>query len=374
MDRMTSADHSDTEYERIARQLAGEAGESERAEFHRWLEDPAVRALYEASARDWEVTGVQGSADVDGAWARMRARITAEPSTGASVRSLDEARKRQTNAPRLWWRDNGMLLRAAAIGFVLVGAGVLWSRFRSEDAASMAEAPSVSVLATTRVGERTQVDLPDGSVVRLGPASTLRTLDGYGGPSREVELTGEAAFRVTHDSARPFRVRTAGAVIEDLGTEFVVRALEREPVRVAVSEGSVGIRRAGASAQGQVVLRPRDVAVLTDTGEVLISRGVDVERYSAWTSGTLVFQNTALRDVIVDLERWYDVEFDVTDQALLGRSITVTLFGQPIDEVLQIIGPAVEMRFERQGKTIRVAAPVRTGLVPTPAVQVGDGA
>lgn len=357
---MNTANQDDTEFERFARQLAGEAGAGERAEFERLVSDPQVRARFEAVAADWTAADIGEGLDVDRAWTSLRSRLTSESTLGVGRK----ARGAQ------WWRTSGVLLRAAAAVIVVVGAGLAWNRLSgTADPA----APVSPIVASTKVAERHSVGLPDGTLVELAAASSLRTLPGFGEESREVELAGEARFKVTHDDKRPFRVRTGTAVIEDLGTEFVVRAITREPLRVSVSEGSVSVGRTGTPRGKHAVLQPRDVAILSDTGEVVVSRDVDVERYAAWTSGKLVFDHSPFRDAIVDLERWYDVEFDITDAVLLERDLNVEFNGEPIDGVLQVIGPALGVKLELQGRTVRVAAPARTGLIPPLEVQVGGG-
>ncbi len=84
------------------------------------------------------------------------------------------------------------------------------------------------------------VSLADGSIVTLGPLSTLRySTDGTG---RDLQLTGLGRFRVVHDATRPFVVRAGNATTTDLGTDFVVRAYrEDSTVEVAVSTGRVRI-------------------------------------------------------------------------------------------------------------------------------------
>lgn len=258
--------------------------------------------------------------------------------------------------------------RVAAGLAIFAGAAATWrmSARPAAPEASNAEAPSPS---------RRTVDLADGSTVVLSPGSSLRTLPGYGEGGREVELSGEALFTVRHDEERPFRIRTASALIEDLGTEFTVRAFDREPVRVAVTEGSVRVRRAGASEAASVVLQPRDMAIVADTGDPIVNRGVDVEAYRAWTRGQLVFRNTTLPEAIREIERWYDLDFRLdANDPLLDRSINVTFDNQAVDEMLQILGLALGTEFEREGRVVRVAPPVRTGMKGASQVQVGSGA
>ena len=111
-----------------------------------------------------------------------------------------------------------------------------------------------------------------------------------------------------------------------------------------------------------------------DTGGVMVSHDVDVERYAAWTTGRLVFSHSPFRDAIVELERWYDVEFDITDATLLSRDLNVEFNGESIGAVLEVIGTALGVKLEQQGRSVRVAPAERTGLIPSPAVQVGGGA
>lgn len=361
-------DQDDTAYERIARQLAGEASESERADLAASLMDAENRAMYDAASAHWAAAR-PAQVDVDAGWARVQARLAAY-ATAEPVKVLE------LHTRVSWWRANAGLMRAAAVGFVLVTASIVWSRTSGER--KMDERGPVPVATTlvaeTGIAQRSVVRLPDGSEVHLGPAGSLRTIDGFGKSAREVMLTGEAVFRVQHDAARPFRVHTGtGVKIEDLGTEFVVRAIVQEPIRVAVSEGSVSVR--GMGARDTATLHPRDVAVLSGTGAV-VQRNVDVDRYSAWARERveLIFDNTPLRSVFTELERWYDVKFEVTDPAVLTRTLNAPVAGVSIDEVLQVMNTALELRFERNGRVVRLAAPVRTGMTSPSAMQVGGGA
>ena len=55
-------------------------------------------------------------------------------------------------------------------------------------------------------GQSSNVRLDDGTVVRLAPGSRLDVTAGSGG--RDVRLTGQAFFAVTHQAGRAFRVHT----------------------------------------------------------------------------------------------------------------------------------------------------------------------
>jgi transmembrane sensor len=81
--------------------------------------------------------------------------------------------------------------------------------------------------------------LKDGSTVRAAPNTRVDIQ--FGRHYRSVHLLkGEALFHVAHDPSRPFLVRTPAAVVQALGTSFVVSIDDDESV-VAVLEGSVAV-------------------------------------------------------------------------------------------------------------------------------------
>src|SRR2546427_514872 len=74
---------------------------------------------------------------------------------------------------------------------------------------------------------------------------------------------------------------------------------------------------------------------------------VDVGGYLAWTRGVLAFDGMPLGDVVLTLERWYNVEIRIADNALAARRLTATFQSEPIDLVLQRIALTLGLRVER---------------------------
>jgi ferric-dicitrate binding protein FerR (iron transport regulator) len=181
----------------------------------------------------------------------------------------------------------------------------------------------------------------------LAPASRVRVAADYGRRTggRDVALEGEAYFAVVHDVAHPFAVRAHGVVARDAGTAFDVRAYpEDAEVRVAVAEGAVVV--------GDSPLRAGDVARVGADG-VDIQHVGNVSRYGAWMQGTLVFEETPLRQVARDIGRAFGVTIVIADSALLEKRITGTLSDRPLDLMLDVVTQTVGARYERTaGKII----------------------
>jgi transmembrane sensor len=353
---------SDDDFDRLARLLAGEGDAYERAETERWAAlDLERRAALEAMRLAWRTPLREARVDVDTAWGVLSTRIQGtearRPALSVSHGGGAESRR--------WWRDSASLLKVAAAAVILVGGTLVLPRLRATghraEPAVLAAASSLS----TATGERRTVRLPDGSEVTLGVSSTLRARPDYGKGAREVELEGEAFFTVTHDEAHPFRVFVNGTMVEDLGTEFAIRSYgSGAPIRVAVASGSVALRR-GMTADTAVVLSPRDVATVAATGEVAVQRGVNVDPFTAFASGRLIFADAPLSDVAEELSRWYGVQVRIVDSALLERHLTSTFEGESLDEVLRIIGMTLDVRYTRNGSAVEFSEKPRTSSRPS---------
>jgi len=348
------------DWDRLARYVARESSAAERVEVERWLaEDPTRQALLRELEVRWSVAANPTSVDVDSAWARVSSRLKDRSHTISEDVVLGD--------------ENGDVRTFTVRRFALpIAAGLLlaiglayWSFTRDADSSAGTLAAGAEYVVP-RGGPQRVVTLEDSTEVVLASASRLVVAAGYGTDSRSVDLEGEALFRVRHDAARPFRVRAGGVIAEDLGTEFVVRHLvttNRAPVRIAVREGIVAVR-SGDTSTARDTLRARDFAIASDTG-VLVRRDQNLDAYFAWTRGQLVFDDARLSDVAAELSRWFDLDVEVADSTIANRTLNATLLTTtPIEEILQIIGSATDVKVERRGRVVRFTGPGYTGELP----------
>jgi transmembrane sensor len=316
----------DTDWETLGRWLAGESSPEEAAQVARWLEQyPTEAAALEAINLAARKISPEVRVDVEAALLRVKARRTGTPPRGSVSRFANITRRLE------------MYGAAAAI---LLVAGI----FGAQQVFKMRGA-GAEVGYTTGIGQRDSVTLEDGSMVVLGPSSRVSVR------GRDVELTGQAFFRVTHDASSPFTVRAGRTVIRDIGTEFSVDSdTSSQEVRVVVREGSVALSRGSDS----VTLVQGDVGTVAETGRVEARRGVATAEDLAWMRGELVFRDTPMRQVAVDLRRWYGVELRMTD-SVARRVFTGTYASERADRVLEAIGLALGARIERRADTAFIA-------------------
>jgi transmembrane sensor len=144
--------------------------------------------------------------------------------------------------------------------------------------------------------------LDDGSIVELNAHSKVR-ID-FSDRQRDVELlSGQALFRVAKDHARPFVVHAGTASVRAVGTQFDVNRKSRGTT-VTVLEGRVAVASATmASGKGADALLVSGEQMTVTPTEVRKAQSPDVAAATAWTQHLLIFDGTALQDVLEEFSR-----------------------------------------------------------------------
>ena len=203
-----------------------------------------------------------------------------------------------------------------------------------------------SAVYRTGIGERSAIDLPDGSVAVLDTDSQLEVA--YTGAARAVYLTkGQALFEVAHGKPLPFQVYAGGQRITAVGTTLNVR-LENREVRVAMVEGIVRVRpiQSQAMATGQPIRE-----VILSAGEALVAEpdrpltvtAADTARIASWKDGRLVFNDTPLSVAVAEVNRYTTRTIAIADPSISGYRISGVFktndpegFAQQITEIFPV--------------------------------------
>ncbi|SEW00832.1 FecR family protein [Chitinophaga sp. YR573] len=160
---------------------------------------------------------------------------------------------------------------------------------------------SYNTLTTPRGGQF-QVRLPDGTMVWLNAASSLRYPTTFTGGERRVEISGEAYFEVVKDPRQPFKVKIGEqGEVEVLGTHFNVDAYPDESsINTTLLEGAVRVNN-------KVVLKPGQQAQAANNSIKTINNA-NIAKVMAWKNGLFNFEDASLREVMQQLARWYDLQ------------------------------------------------------------------
>src|SRR6201996_5851650 len=171
--------------------------------------------------------------------------------------------------------------------------------------------PKAEVYATAK-GERRNIVLSDGTHVALNAASSLSVV--MQRDRRELTLaSGEAAFKVVHDPARPFVVHLGDRDLRDVGTEFDA-SRQGGMIRVTVREGMVAVLRQGA--ERSLSLGPGSRLEHKEGSlDTVVTAAANPDDAFSWRTGRLIYRGQPLSDVVADLNRYGGDEVRVTGAA-----------------------------------------------------------
>lgn len=210
---------------------------------------------------------------------------------------------------------------------------------------------------TTDKGQRTIITLEDGSKVWLNAESRLVYPKSFKNHAqREVFLEGEGFFSVAKDSTKPFVVHTDGVLIKVLGTSFNVKSYEHDNlIQTTLVEGKVRLASIGVSAN-ELTLAPNQMAVFDKTTKkLLIDEKPNTDARVGWTDGKLVFEDQPLSEIIVALERWYNVKFIVEDDRALKCRFYAKIDNLTLPEVLELFKTSDGIEYEISGDEVIIS-------------------
>ncbi len=168
---------------------------------------------------------------------------------------------------------------------------------------------------STRIGQMARFELPDGSFIELNTASQVEV--DYSTGQRDLRLVrGEAVFTVAKDADRPFVVTAGESRVVALGTIFSVRKTESD-ARVVLFEGSVRVDKGnGTGGAKSARLVPGDEVRIEANRPFAITK-TQLSQAASWREGRLIFEQTPLRDVLEEFNR-YSVQQHVLGDPGLG--------------------------------------------------------
>jgi transmembrane sensor len=317
----------------IANFLSGEATHAEIDELNRWLsESPANKRLFEENQRIWQKSHAYFSfSDIDSDRLKINNRIIQQTSKSTTIIGFPS------------W-----VFRVAAILALPIMLGIGWylgsNGKSSETALCEVTAPK---------GQISKCVLADGTEVWLNAGTTIKYDPSLSGNVREVQLDGEAYFRVSKNKHKPFLVTTKHARIKVLGTVFNLKAYSGEDkVETTLEEGSVEFSLNGSAAK-PVEMKPGE-QVVYNISEKRISVGkVETYLHTAWKDGKFVFKDADLKTIIAELEKLYDVRIHLENDALLKLHFRGMFeYEQNIFSALETLERTTNMKYRMNGRDI----------------------
>lgn len=204
---------------------------------------------------------------------------------------------------------------------------------------------------TTPFGAKTNIKLPDGSLVWLNSGSTLSYPSKFS-KNRSITLIGEGFFEVVKNN-KPFIVSTNYGEVEVKGTSFNVKAFADESLQTTLVTGSVLVRE--KDSEKEVALQPGEQANVINK-QIFVTR-VATDVFTSWKDGKLIFKHEYLPVAVKRLERWYNVKIILDDDKRLEKIwFSGTLEMESFTEVLELlkVTSSIDYNYNEKTRTIRI--------------------
>lgn len=215
----------------------------------------------------------------------------------------------------------------------------------------------VSLLhAVTTTGEGKKIRLPDNTEVWLSPSSLLEYPASFNGSLREVKLSGEAFFEVSHDAKHPFIIHSGNIETKVLGTSFNIQAYtSQEEINVTVITGKVNVSNRDKVENVELVANQR--AVFHRKSTLLVKENVDTVSAPCLLKrkeGEFVYEGERLRKVMDDLQEYFGVKIEAAD-AVKDCPISFNVYlTDKIEEILEPIAISINGNLKRNGNVFFV--------------------
>jgi len=213
-----------------------------------------------------------------------------------------------------------------------------------------ADHPLYNEIATPRGGFY-EVLLPDGSKVWLDAASSLRFPTAFNGPSRQVDLTGEAYFEVAPNPRQPFLINTQGVTVQVLGTELNLMAYsDEDAIRTTLVSGSVRVVRGDKGQQ----IKPGEQAAWLHGAQGWQVSTPDMKQVLAWKRLEFRFEGLSMDAIMRQIARWYDVDIEYRGPLPAGEFSGVISRKRSVTDLLAVLEQTDIVHFSLEGRKIVV--------------------
>lgn len=227
--------------------------------------------------------------------------------------------------------------KVAAILILPLLAVTLWFALRTPDFQTTGMAWNT---IETPAGIRSEFELPDGTRVYLNSKTILSYPMTFSNDIREVKLDGEAYFQVAEDKKHPFVVNTGKVNIEVTGTEFKASNYRHENLtEIVLVSGSVRLFKGDYLKQKSDItsMKPGERFSYDPVNNQIRIDKVDVEKYISWKDGVLIFRDDTMPEVVRRLNRWFNVDIQLTGPDLQDYVYTATFEDESLLQILELL-------------------------------------
>lgn len=358
----------------VARKLSGEATVEDHRELSVFFEeDKAYKEKYDLLKAHWE-NKYNVRTDIDAALERIILRIEKDRDLSNQEAPVVSVAKEK------WSIHRYMTIFSKVAAILLICLGSIYFIYQNARPHSSVEQAAVRnaewQTEQTDKGAKSTIFLQDGTKVILNAESKLRFPKRFSGATREIYLTGEAFFDVTHNAAMPFIIHTDKMNIKVLGTEFNVKSYPQDSAyETTLIRGSIEVTLKDRP-DDRIILKPKEKLIVANlefenapesatslpsihsqlsiTGLHYISKTDSAVVETSWMDNKLVFQDESFANLAMDMERKYAVNIHFSNEKLKEYRFTGIFKEETIRDALNALQLTEKFNYKINGNTVYI--------------------
>ncbi|MGE5448113.1 MAG: FecR family protein [Bacteroidales bacterium] len=318
----------------IKKYLSGDSSEKEQETLLDWVRHEDHRAEFEAVKNEWQQEVIHQAIPMqyEQSWNNIQVAIL-----GNTQVSLQRAQRTL------------YLFRIAAILVVLllIPSLVFFYTQKKEDT------PLTYTTVTADLGQISKVLLPDSSVIWINSGSTIKYNNRFSASNRDIDLVGEAFFKVHKNKELPLIVNSQDLNVKVLGTEFCVSSYpEENTIHVILEKGKVELS-SDINDDFRQEMKPGEMAIYNKEKKSLSLSTVNTGLYTSWKDGMINIYNLPLSELVIKLERRYNQKF-IVDEAIKNLPYTFTIKNEDLHSVLRLMEKITPVDAIQKGNIIEL--------------------
>ncbi len=325
--------------ELIAKYFAGETSLAESNELLEWINaDNENKKLFNDNRKAWllmEQSMVKSKVEIDKEWDTISGKISKMETVRPAIELPKASHSTQV---RLLYRN---IARYAAISMILLTVSALAYVYFATPKKIILAAGNTSLEQT----------LPDGTIVTLNAGSSIEYPAEFINETRNIELKGEAYFKVAHDANHPFIVSANNASVEVLGTSFNINtgALTGK-MTVLLTEGKVAVYLK-SNTNEKIHLAPGEMAEIEH--KTIKKSAISDANYMSWKTGRIVFDNTSMKQIAETLTQVYRTRITIAP-GLENCTVTANFNNQSLAAVLNVLKATLDLQVIEKNNSIEI--------------------
>jgi hypothetical protein len=209
-------------------------------------------------------------------------------------------------------------------------------------------------------GKRMKLILSDSTIVHINSGTRIKyPVKFIRNQPRKVFLEGEAFFEVTKSETNPFIVNADKIDVRVLGTKFNVSSYPNDNVvSTVLVEGSVELNTTeSVKKDDKYLLIPGQIGSWDKSINNMQIAKTDVNEYTSWIDGQIIFKIRPFPEILKVLERHYDVSITNNYKFLDSQQFFAKFDTETIEQVMTYFQSSIPFSYTRLGDEIIINEP-----------------